>query len=90
MYDLSQPNDEPGQCTKCRGSGEYRWGAVVHGQPSKSGRCYSCAGTGRQGQADIRRNRTYNKHKIARMARAYEPDQTDTAYEDQCRDMCGE
>jgi DnaJ-class molecular chaperone len=67
MYDLSMPNAKPGTCDKCRGSGQYSWGAVVNGVPSKSGTCWSCAGTGRQDGADIKRNRTYNKFKIARI-----------------------
>jgi hypothetical protein len=68
MYDLSQPNDAPGLCSKCRGSGVYGWGAVVNGQPKHSGTCFSCRGTGKQDKADIRRNRTYNRHKINRIA----------------------
>ncbi len=68
MYDLSIPNAKPGKCAKCRGTGEYRWGAVVNGKPSNSGQCHSCRGTGRQTERDIRRNETYNRHKLARLA----------------------
>jgi hypothetical protein len=64
MYDLAMPNDRPGVCCKCRGEGIYRWGAVVNGVPSKSGPCHSCRGTGRQTEADIRRNDAYNRHKL--------------------------
>ncbi len=68
MYDLSAPNAKPGQCVKCHGTGEYRWGAVVNGKPSKSGQCHSCRGTGRQTSRDISRNEAYNRHKLARLA----------------------
>src|SRR5262249_49621883 len=67
MYDLSVPNVAPGTCEKCRGTGVYRWGAVVNGKCEKEGICFSCRGTGKQKRADIRRNTTYNKHKIARL-----------------------
>jgi hypothetical protein len=65
MYDLSQPNSTPGQCAKCRGTGTYCWGAVVNGKPTHSGMCFSCQGTGKQSSKQIRRNRTYNKYKVA-------------------------
>jgi hypothetical protein len=65
MYDLSQPNDEPGECCKCRGTGIYRWG--MNG--SKEGLCFSCGGAGKQTRSDIGRNCAYNRHKIARIAR---------------------
>jgi DnaJ-class molecular chaperone len=65
MYDFAQPNEEPGKCCKCEGTGTYRWGAVVNGRPSKSGPCHSCGGTGRQSGKDIRRNHAYNRHKLA-------------------------
>lgn len=64
MYDLSVPNCEPGRCAKCRGTGEYSWGAVVNGKPSRAGRCHSCGGTGQQTARDIARNHAYNRHKI--------------------------
>ena len=69
MYDLSQPNDRPGQCGKCKGTGAYAWGAVVNGRPSHTGTCFSCRGTGRQDARQIRTNHTYNRHKIARIVR---------------------
>ena len=65
MYDLSVPNDKPGRCAKCRGTGIYSWGTVTNGKPAHSGTCFSCRGTGRQSAKQIRRNHTYNKHKIA-------------------------
>jgi len=65
MYDLSQPNEKPGQCCKCKGTGMYRWGA----NGSKEGTCFSCGGTGHQTRKDISRNNTYNKYKIAEIAR---------------------
>ena len=65
MYDLSIPNDKPGQCAKCKGTGTYSWGAVVNGKPTHSGICFSCRGTGKQSEKQIRRNRTYNRYKLA-------------------------
>jgi hypothetical protein len=65
MYDLSIPNDKPGQCAKCRGTGVYSWGAVVNGKPTHTGMCFSCRGTGKQSSKQIRRNHTYNRFKIA-------------------------
>ena len=70
MYDLSIPNEKPGQCSKCNGSGEYRWGASVNGKPSKSGPCHSCRGTGRQTSKQIARNMAYNRYKIALICEA--------------------
>ncbi len=67
MYDLAHENDKPGQCGKCRGTGQYSWGGTVNGKPAKSGECYSCRGTGRQDRRQIARNATYNRHKIARL-----------------------
>jgi DnaJ-class molecular chaperone len=70
MYDFSVPNDKPGVCAKCNGTGEYRWGGgVVNGQfTGHSGPCWSCKGTGKQTKADIKRNHGYNFHKIRRIA----------------------
>jgi len=65
VYDLSQPNDKPGICGKCKGTGVYSWGARVNGKMTHSGQCHSCGGTGRQTQRDIARNEAYNRHKIA-------------------------
>ena len=68
MFDLAHVNAEPGTCGKCRGSGKYRWGAVVNGKAAHAGACHSCGGTGRQSAADIKRNAAYNRFKIARIA----------------------
>jgi DnaJ-class molecular chaperone len=68
MHDLSVPNDKPGICAKCQGSGQYQWGAVINGQVSKSGPCHACQGTGQQTWRDIHRNRAFNRHQIARLA----------------------
>jgi hypothetical protein len=70
MYDLSIPNDRPGQCAKCGGSGMYRWGATVNGKSQHSGPCFSCQGTGQQSARQIRRNQSYNRHKLASMGAA--------------------
>ena len=64
MYDLSQPNDKPGTCCKCKGTGIYRWGASVNGKMTNTGPCWSCKGTGKQDQKQIRTNHSYNVHKI--------------------------
>jgi hypothetical protein len=68
MYDLSQPNHKPGECCKCKGTGQYRWGASVNGVSAYSGTCFSCGGTGEQSFKNIKRNQTYNKYKIAALA----------------------
>lgn len=65
MYDFAVVNSEPGECEKCSGSGQYKWGAVVNGQASKVGPCWSCIGTGKQTTRDMRRNRAYNRHKLS-------------------------
>jgi len=70
MYDFSIPNAAPGECSKCSGSGEYRWGALVNGKPSKSGPCHSCRGTGQQTVQQIARNNAYNRYKIAMICEA--------------------
>ena len=64
MYDFSQPNAKPGKCIKCKGTGRYEWGGTENGRARKSGTCYSCRGTGKQDWRQIRRNHTYNDHKI--------------------------
>ena len=69
MYDLSVPNSKPGPCAKCAGTGSYKWSATEAGRAIvKAGPCYSCRGTGEQRRDDIRRNSTYNRFKIARLA----------------------
>jgi DnaJ-class molecular chaperone len=65
--DFAQPNAKPGPCAKCRGSGVYRWGAVVNGRCEKQGPCFSCKGTGHQDAGQIIVNRIYNRHKFARV-----------------------
>jgi DnaJ-class molecular chaperone len=69
MYDLSVPNAKPGPCAKCKGSGSYSWGACVNGKMTHSGKCFSCRGTGKQDTKQIRRNHTYNRYKVATIAR---------------------
>ena len=70
MYDLAQPNDKPGACRKCRGTGVYSWGATINGKAQHSGTCFSCRGTGKQSSRQIRRNCTYNRYKVAAIAGA--------------------
>jgi DnaJ-class molecular chaperone len=69
MYDLSQPNDKPGTCCKCKGTGTYSWGAQVNGVMSKSGTCFSCRGTGKQSDQQIKVNHAYNRHKLVTIFR---------------------
>ena len=64
MYDFSVPNEKPGVCAKCRGTGVYSWGASVNGKMTNSGPCHSCRGTGKQDPAQIKRNEAYNRHKL--------------------------
>jgi DnaJ-class molecular chaperone len=64
MYDLSQPNSEPGTCTKCKGTGTYSWGAMVNGKMTNTGTCFSCRGTGQQSAKQIKTNHAYNHFKI--------------------------
>lgn len=66
MSDFSMPNEKPGTCCKCQGTGVYRWnGGVRNGKPVvKSGSCHSCRGTGNQDQKQIARNVCYNRHKV--------------------------
>jgi DnaJ-class molecular chaperone len=70
MYDFAIPNNEPGQCAKCSGSGVYRWGGgTVNGVfVGKEGPCHSCGGTGQQTQRDIKRNVAYNRHKLSSLS----------------------
>lgn len=63
MTDFSMPNDKPGECCKCRGTGVYAWGAFVNGKPTNQGTCFSCRGTGCQDLRQIKRNECYNRHK---------------------------
>lgn len=66
MSGFAHPAFRPGQCPKCRGSGVYRWGPSINGRPPQhSGECFSCNGTGRQDQRQIRRNQTYNRYRLA-------------------------
>lgn len=37
----------PQPCRRCRGTGQYVWGAIVNGVPQHSGPCFLCDGTGR-------------------------------------------
>jgi DnaJ-class molecular chaperone len=67
MFDLSIPNETPGRCAKCSGSGEYRWGGTVNGRSRFTGTCNACRGTGEQSAADIRRNHAFNRHQIGRV-----------------------
>lgn len=92
MYDLSVPNAQPGTCEKCKGTGTYSWGANINGKSQHSGTCYSCQGTGKQSGRQIRRNKAYNRYKVARIMSAdRDPGYVDLdrMYEDACADKCG-
>lgn len=52
------------ECSNCRGTGTYSWGACINGKMSHSGTCYRCNGKGHQLMEDFRRNRGYDKHQI--------------------------
>jgi DnaJ-class molecular chaperone len=67
MYDFAVPNEKPGRCAKCRGTGVYRWGATVNGKTEHEGPCFSCHATGRQSWRQIRRNKAYNRHKLTQI-----------------------
>jgi len=68
--DFSQPNEKPGNCVKCKGSGTYGWGPSVNGKMKHSGTCFSCRGTGIQSPRQIRRNHAYNRHKANAVLRS--------------------
>jgi DnaJ-class molecular chaperone len=63
-FDFSMPNEAPGVCCKCRGTGRYVVGPIINGKGKDLGTCYSCRGTGRQDRKQIARNECYNRHKI--------------------------
>jgi DnaJ-class molecular chaperone len=69
VTDFAVPNSTPGKCAKCSGSGVYRWaGAMVNGVwRGQEGPCHSCRGTGRQDEADMRRNEAFNRHQLSRI-----------------------
>lgn len=56
------------KCGRCSGTGLYQWGASVNGVMQKSGPCYRCQGTGKQGQEDFKRNWYYDNHRPIRIA----------------------
>ena len=67
--DFAVPNAAPGRCEKCRGSGQFRWGASVNGAPPKhGGPCWSCQGSGRQDHTQIKRNEAFNRYQMRRLA----------------------
>lgn len=70
MTDFAVPNEKPGRCAKCGGSGIYYFGgAVVNGVfKGKSGPCHSCGGTGEQSRSDIARNNAYNRFKLSSLS----------------------
>tara|TARA_Y100000588_G_scaffold104422_1_gene113879 strand:- start:1194 stop:1652 length:459 start_codon:yes stop_codon:yes gene_type:complete len=70
MYEFSQPNDQPGTCGKCGGTGNWHGGPFVNGRATRTGRCHSCRGKGHQTQRDIDRNHYYNERKAANVLAA--------------------
>lgn len=66
MYDMSMPAAKAGdECPKCKGSGQYQWGAIINGVAKHSGPCHSCGGKGYQTASDIARDNAYNRHKLS-------------------------
>ena len=53
------------KCHRCSGRGVYYWGAVVNGKPTKTGKCFACAGKGNQNRSDIVRETTYYNHRMS-------------------------
>jgi len=53
------------KCDGCNGSGTYYGaGSVVNGHfVGFKGTCYRCGGKGHQTEADVRRNRTYDRNR---------------------------
>lgn len=69
MTDFAVPNDKPGRCAKCNGSGLFRWAGSSNGRPVvRAGACHSCNGTGKQTARDIRRNVAYNRFKLSNLS----------------------
>lgn len=56
-----RPHREP--CSKCGGTGEYRWGTVTNGVPAKRGMCFPCRGKGYMTPADVNRTSFYWDHR---------------------------
>lgn len=51
-------------CSRCSGSGVYRWGACVNGRMTHSGVCYHCVGKGYQDADDVKRCNAYWRYAI--------------------------
>jgi hypothetical protein len=45
MYDLAEPNAEPGPCRKCHGTGLYQWGTQEIEQWGLASRPCACRPT---------------------------------------------
>ena len=58
-----RPDPSEHRCTKCGGSGIYRWGACINGKMSKEGPCFECEGKGYTTVADRRRTAAYWSHR---------------------------
>lgn len=50
------------QCSKCQGTGIYKWGAIVNGKATHEGICFACKGKGFQTKQDEKRNDFYWNH----------------------------
>ncbi len=56
-------------CERCRGTGEYAWGACVNGKMTNTGPCFRCNGKGIMNFDDMRRCKAYDNYAIARACR---------------------
>ena len=54
------------ECSRCRGTGIYSWGACVNGKMTHSGHCYRCDGKGWVGLDDARRAFGYDNYAISK------------------------
>ena len=52
------------KCNACKGDGVYKWGAMVNGKASHTGKCFACAGKGHQNKSDILRKNSYYNHRV--------------------------
>jgi len=62
MMAAAHMGEVPVECSRCGSTGTYHWGAVVNGVPSRSGKCFDCAGKGKMDRADVKRDSYYHDH----------------------------
>ena len=54
-------------CDKCKGTGTFRWGAVVNNKPLYSGPCFRCGASGTMSFADMARCLAYDDNRTRRL-----------------------